>query len=271
MNEKIIQTEDLSVRYNHIHALNSVNFGIYKNSITALIGASGSGKSTFLRALNRMHDTLPVAKVEGKILFNDKNIMSDDTDVIALRRQVGMVFQNPTPFPKSIYDNIAYGMEIQGLKNKHKKFFGTKKINPSAIEISDDPIDRAVVLSLKEAALWDEVKDRLHHTAFGLSGGQQQRLCIARAIAIRPQVLLLDEPCSDLDPISTKKIEDLLLKLKENYTIVIVTHNLRQAKRVADHVGFFHLGDLVEFGTTAEVFDSPTEELTRNYVRGDFG
>ncbi len=269
--ENIIQTIDLSVWYHHLHALKSIDFGIHKNSVTALIGASGSGKSTFLRALNRMHDTVPTARIDGQILFNGSNVMDSDTDVIDLRRRVGMVFQNPTPFPKSIYDNIAYGLEIQGLKNRHKKIFGNKKINPAKIEASDDPIDKVVVSSLKEAALWDEVKDRLHHSAFRLSGGQQQRLCIARAIAIRPQVLLLDEPCSDLDPISTKKIEDLLLKLKENYTIVIVTHNLRQAKRVADYVGFFHLGDLIEFGTTAQVFDTPTQELTRNYVRGDFG
>jgi phosphate transport system ATP-binding protein len=270
-----IKATGLNVWYKKIHALKDVSAEIYKNKVTALIGASGSGKTTFLRALNRMHDTIPAARVEGSISFNGQGVLDKHIDVIELRRKVGMVFQNPTPFPKSIYDNIAYGLEIQGWKNKRKRsalsFFGNKKIKSEEIEKSNDPIDLSVVKSLKEAALWDEVKDRLHHTAFGLSGGQQQRLCIARAIAIRPQVLLLDEPCSELDPISTRKIEDLLLKLRENYTIVIVTHNMHQARRVADYVGFFHLSELVEFGTAKDIFESPKKELTKDYIRGDFG
>lgn len=274
MEQTAIYTKNLNVWYKKIHALKNTSAEIYKNKITALIGASGSGKSTFLRALNRMHDTLPVAKVEGEVIFKGHNVLDGGFDVIELRRMVGMVFQNPTPFPKSIYANIAYGLEIQGVRSNRKgvrNFFGDQKIDPGEIEASLDRVDAAVVNSLKEAALWDEVKDRLHHTAFSLSGGQQQRLCIARAVAIMPEVLLLDEPCSELDPISTRKIEDLLLALKRNYTIVIVTHNMHQARRIADYVGFFHLGELVEFGTAKDIFEAPKYELTKDYIGGNFG
>jgi len=222
-----------------------------------------------------MLDVVPNTKISGEILFKEENILHESTDVIALRRKIGMLFQNPTPFPKSIFDNIAYGLEVQGIvKKKSSGFFGlfrNTKIIAQELEKSQHPIDIAVVQSLKEAALWDEVKDRLNQSAFRLSGGQQQRLCIARAIAVRPKVLLLDEPCSELDPISTRKIEELLLQLKKNYTIVIVTHNMHQAKRISDFVGFFHLGELVEFGETKDIFENPCQKITRDYVMGNFG
>lgn len=270
----IITTKDLGVWYGQFQAVKEVSLEIPEHSITALIGASGSGKSSFLRCLNRMIDVIEGARAEGQALYRGNNILNEDTDVIALRRSIGMVFQNPTPFPKSIYDNIAYGLEIQGQKKRARRagrWWAAATIDPDQLEESLDPIDRRVVQSLKEAALWDEVKDRLHKSAFGLSGGQQQRLCIARAIAVRPDILLLDEPCSELDPISTRKIEDLLLNLKERYTIVIVTHNMHQARRVSDHVGFFHLGELVEFGPMAQIFSAPVQQLTRDYVAGAFG
>lgn len=270
----VIVTKDLNVWYGKFQAVKGVNFEILEHSITALIGASGSGKSSFLRCLNRMIDVIEGARVEGQALYRGNNILEANTDVIALRRSIGMVFQNPTPFPKSIYDNIAYGLEIQGHKKRNRSsgLFRTIVIDPAALEESLDPIDRRVVQSLKEAALWDEVKDRLHKSAFGLSGGQQQRLCIARAIAVRPDILLLDEPCSELDPISTRKIEDLLLELKQRYTIVIVTHNMHQARRVSDHVGFFHMGELIEFGPVGQIFGPTAKEtLTKEYVAGAFG
>ena len=275
MNQEIVKIRSLNAWYNGLQALKDINVEIPRNQITALIGASGSGKSTFLRALNRMLDVVPNTKISGEILFNGKNILHESTDVIVLRRKIGMLFQNPTPFPKSIFDNIAYGLEVQDIvKKKSNKLWGlfrNTKIIARELEKSQYPIDIAVVQSLKEAALWDEVKDRLNQSAFRLSGGQQQRLCIARAIAVRPEILLLDEPCSELDPISTSKIEELLSQLKKNYTIVIVTHNMHQAKRISDFVGFFHLGELVEFGETRDIFGNPRQKITRDYVMGNFG
>jgi len=275
MNKEIIKTCSLNVWYNGFQALKNINVEIPKNQITALVGASGSGKSTFLRSLNRMLDVVPNTKISGEILFDGENIINEKVDVITLRRKVGMLFQNPTPFPKSIFDNITYGLEVQGVvKKKPNNFsdlFHKTKIIAQQLEQSHDSIDVAVVQSLKEAALWDEVKDRLDQSAFRLSGGQQQRLCIARAIAVRPKILLLDEPCSELDPISTSKIEELLLQLKKNYTIVIVTHNMHQARRTSDFVGFFHLGELVEFGKTKDIFEKPHQKITRDYVMGNFG
>ena len=274
MNKIIITTRKLNIWYNGLQALKNVDIELPENQITAFIGASGSGKSTLLRSLNRMLDIIPNAKVEGEILFRGENILSQDTDVVALRRKIGMVFQNPTPFPKSIFDNIAYGLEIQGIKKKSEglwQIFNNKKSNFIEFDKSQHPIDIAVVKSLKEAALWEEVKDRLRQSAFRLSGGQQQRLCIARTLVVKPEILLLDEPCSELDPISTKKIEELLMLLRENYTIVIVTHNLHQAKRISDHVGVFHLGELIEFGKTKDIFENPCQKITRDYVTGNFG
>ncbi|MEO6077867.1 MAG: phosphate ABC transporter ATP-binding protein, partial [Candidatus Andersenbacteria bacterium] len=218
MNDIIITAQDVHVSYNGLQAVKDISMEIPRNKITALIGASGSGKSTFLRSLNRMLDTIPNAKIQGNILFNGYNILEKDTDVIELRTRVGMVFQTPVPFPKSIYENIAYGLKIQGVTEKRN-------------------LDTAVTQSLRDAALWDEVKDRLHESALKLSGGQKQRLCIARMLAIKPDVLLLDEPCSALDPISTRKIEDLLLDLKKKYTVIIVTHNMHQARRISDYTG----------------------------------
>ena len=249
--DTIIQAKDVHVSYNGLQAVKNISMDIRRNSITALIGASGSGKSTFLRALNRMLDTVPLAKIQGEIRFNGHNILEKDIDVIELRTRIGMVFQTPVPFPKSTYENVAYGLKIQGM-------------NPKSIR-------KTVEESLQDAALWDEVKDRLHVSAMRLSGGQKQRLCIARMIAVRPDVLLLDEPCSALDPISTRKIEDLLLELKKKYTIVIVTHNMHQARRISDYTGFFHLGNLVEFDSTKTMFSNAKEQLTRDYVKGDFG
>jgi len=270
----IIQAKDVHVAYNGLQAVKDISMDIRCHKITALIGASGSGKSTFLRSLNRMLDVIPNAKTQGEIMFNGHNILEKDTDVIELRTRVGMVFQNPVPFPKSTYENIAYGLKIQGVKpgdSAGGNPFSSKKIDWKKLEKSRRTLDKAVVQSLKDAALWDEVKERLHASALRLSGGQKQRLCIARMIAIKPDVLLLDEPCSALDPISTHKIEDLLLTLKKHYTIVIVTHNMHQARRIADYTGFFHIGRLVEFGKTEKIFGDAKEELTRNYVRGDFG
>jgi len=221
-----------------------------------------------------MLDHVPAVRVSGEILLNGWNVLDGETDVVLLRRRVGMVFQNPTPFPKSIYDNVAYGLQIQGTPNvsrARRLGFSRPRLDAASIERSDDPIDHAVIRSLKEASLWEEVKDRLHQSAYRLSGGQQQRLCIARAIAVRPEILLLDEPCSDLDPISTKHIEELLIDLKRNYTIVIVTHNMHQARRVADVVGFFHAGELVEFAPVGTVFGAAGKQLTREYVEGAFG
>jgi len=274
MTPPIIRAECISIWYDKLQALKSVSLDIPKNQITAFIGASGSGKSSFLRSMNRMLDVLPNVTTAGSMLFKGNNVFSGETDVIRLRRAIGLVFQNPTPFPKSIFDNVAFGLEIQGIRKRRKsgwwKFWG-KYPTGKDFENSHDAVDKTVVKSLKDASLWEEVKDRLHISAFQLSGGQQQRLCIARAIAVKPEILLLDEPCSALDPISTRKIEELLLELKKHYTIVIVTHNLHQARRISDHVGFFHLGELIELGPTKKIFESPDKQLTREYIRGEFG
>lgn len=268
----IISAKKVNVWYNGLHAIKDTDITFEEKTITALVGASGSGKSTFLRCINRMIDTVPIARVQGEILYKGNNILLPETDIIALRRNIGMVFQNPTPFPKSVYDNVAYGLEVQGAKNSRQaSWLGQKEINGEKVEKSNDPVDQGVHRSLQEAALWEEVKDRLHISAFRLSGGQQQRLCIARSIAVRPDVLLLDEPCSELDPISMRKIETLLLELKKNYTIIIVTHNMHQARRISNRVCFFHLGDLIECGDTADIFSSPKEALTKQYIAGAFG
>ncbi len=273
MDSPIINTTSLDIWYGNVHAVKNVNLQIPRNKVTALIGASGSGKTTYLRCLNRMLDGIPNLRMSGTAKFGDTDILSPSTDVVLLRRDIGMVFQNPTPFPKSVYDNIAYGLEIQGMKrSRWGAMFGKRKrLRGEDVERSDDPLDQAVVRSLKEATLWDEVKDRLGHSAYRLSGGQQQRLCIARSIAVKPQVLLLDEPCSALDPISIRHIEELLIVLKQNYTIVIVTHNMHQARRVADRVCFFHAGELVEVGSTDAIFSEPSKPLTKEYVMGAFG
>ncbi|MGH7204528.1 MAG: phosphate ABC transporter ATP-binding protein [Candidatus Levyibacteriota bacterium] len=275
MKNALLTAKDLNIWYGNHHAIKEVNLEIPASRITALIGASGSGKSTFLRAINRMLDVIPMTRFTGNIFYDTEDITEKNTDVIALRRKIGMVFQQPTPFPKSIYDNIAYGLEIQGAKKRKSNhvlhLFSTPKIKPEVLEKSTRKLDQAVVQSLKDAALWEEVKERLHLSALGLSGGQQQRLCIARMIATKPDILLLDEPCSALDPISTQKIEKLLLALKKDYTIIIVTHNMQQARRISDHVGFFHLGELIEFGETEQIFQRPKKVLTREYVRGEFG
>lgn len=245
-------TENLNFYYGTTLALKKVSMPIRENHITALIGPSGCGKSTFLRTLNRMSAIIPGARVEGKVLLDGINIYKENVDLSMLRRKVGMVFQKPNPFPKSIYDNVAYGLRISGMKNKSK-------------------ISEIVERSLNGSGLWDEVKDRLNTSAMELSGGQQQRLCIARALAIEPEVILMDEPCSALDPAGTFKIEELMVELKERYTIVIVTHNMQQAGRVSDFTGFLYLGELIEFGDTNQIFTKPTEKLTENYISGRFG
>lgn len=241
----------VNLYYGSFQALKNINLRIERNKITALIGPSGCGKSTFLRTLNRMNDLIPGCRVEGEILLDGVDAYNA-VDPIVLRRHVGMVFQQPNPFPKSIYDNIAYGPRLKGI---------TKKAE----------LDEIVEKSLKEAAIWDEVKDRLRKSALGLSGGQQQRLCIARALAVQPEVLLMDEATSALDPISTAHIEDLAMKLKESYTVIMVTHNMQQAKRIADKTAFFYLGEMVEYGETAQIFENPQQERTMRYVSGNFG
>lgn len=243
--------EDLDLYYGNFKALKDINMQIRKNEITALIGPSGCGKSTFLKTLNRMNDLVEGCKVEGTIKLDGKNIYNE-LDPITLRRRVGMVFQQPNPFPKSIYDNVAYGPRIHGINKKSK-------------------LDEIVERSLRQAAIWDELKDRLNKSALGLSGGQQQRLCIARTLAVQPDVILMDEPTSALDPISTGKIEDLALELKKDYTIVIVTHNMQQASRISDKTAFFLLGDLIEFGATKELFANPKNPKTEEYITGRFG
>lgn len=251
MKETIISVKDLDLYYSEMQALKKINMDIYKNKITALIGPSGCGKSTFLKTLNRMNDLVPGVKVEGKVLIDDVDIYSD-IDVNDLRRKVGMVFQKPNPFPMSIYDNIAYGPRLYGV---------TKKAE----------LDQIVEESLRSAALWDEVKDRLKKSAMGLSGGQQQRLCIARALAVEPEILLMDEPTSALDPIATMKIEELALELKKKYTIVIVTHSMQQAGRISDQTAFFLMGDLVEYDKTTKLFSAPANKKTEDYITGRFG
>ena len=252
VNEKIISVKNLDLYYGDHKALNSINMDIERNSITAFIGPSGCGKSTFLRTLNRMNDLIPNVKIEGEVIYNDKNIYDKNVDIYNLRKEVGMVFQKPNPFPMSIYDNVAYGPRTHGIHNKEK-------------------LDQIVVESLKKAAIYDEVKDNLKKSALSLSGGQQQRLCIARALAVKPKVLLMDEPTSALDPISTGKIEDLALELKKDYTIVIVTHNMQQALRISDKTAFFLLGDLIEYDDTQKIFSMPKNKKTEDYITGRFG
>jgi phosphate transport system ATP-binding protein len=245
--------KDVNVFYGKKQSLFGINLEIEKNAVTALIGPSGCGKSTFLRCLNRMNDTIPGCRIEGSIELDGEDIYKKDVDVVVLRSKIGMVFQKPNPFPKSIYDNVSYGPKIHGLtKNKAE-------------------MDIVVEKSLKRAGLWDEVKDRLQEPGTGLSGGQQQRLCIARAIAIKPEVILMDEPCSALDPIATAIIEDLIKELKEKFTIVMVTHSMQQAKRVSDYTAFFHMGNLIEFGTTKQIFKEPVNHKTHDYIKGKFG
>lgn len=247
-----ISTRQLNLHYAENHALKNINFDIYSNSITAFIGPSGCGKSTYLKTLNRMNDLVPNVVIEGTVTLDGEDIYSPQTDTTLLRKKVGMVFQQPTPFPMSIYDNVAYGMRIHGTKSKSE-------------------IDARVEESLKGAALWEEVKDRLKTSALGLSGGQQQRLCIARALAVEPEVLLMDEPTSALDPISTLKIEDLMAELKEKYTVAIVTHNMQQAARISDYTAFFLVGEMVEFAPTAKLFSTPEDKRTEDYITGRFG
>lgn len=251
-NEKIITVKNLDLYYGDHKALNGISMDIEKNSITAFIGPSGCGKSTFLRTLNRMNDLIPNVKIEGEVIYDDKNIYDKNEDIYNLRKEVGMVFQKPNPFPMSIYDNVAYGPRTHGIHNKEK-------------------LDQIVVESLKKAAIYDEVKDNLKKSALSLSGGQQQRLCIARALAVKPKVLLMDEPTSALDPISTGKIEELALELKKDYTIVIVTHNMQQALRISDKTAFFLLGDLIEYDDTQKIFSMPKNKKTEDYITGRFG
>ena len=247
-----ISVKDLNLFYGDFHALKNISLDIEDKKVTALIGPSGCGKSTFLRTLNRMNDLIDGVKIEGKIALEEEDIYESDIDAVALRRRIGMVFQKPNPFPKSIYENVAYGPKRHGIKNKKQ-------------------LDEIVETSLREAALWDEVKDRLNKSALGLSGGQQQRLCIARALAMRPEVLLMDEPTSALDPIATAKIEDLIFELKKNYTIVIVTHSMQQAARISDETAFFLMGDLIESGKTQKIFTTPRDKRTEDYITGRFG
>ena len=248
----IFTVHDLNLWYGPTQALHHVSMDIPEKSITALIGPSGCGKSTFLKTLDRMNDLVPGVRIEGAVEYDGKNIFAPDVDVNELRRQVGMVFQKPNPFPMSIYDNVAYGPRTHGVRNRAK-------------------LDEIVEQSLRLAAIWDEVKDRLKKNALGLSGGQQQRMCIARALAVEPRVLLMDEPTSALDPISTSKIEDLAMELKKRYTIVIVTHNMQQALRISDRTAFFLLGELIEYDDTERMFSTPTQKKTEDYITGRFG
>ena len=248
----IITVEDLNLWYGSTQALHHVSMEIPEKSITALIGPSGCGKSTFLKTLDRMNDLVPGVRIEGTVRYDGRDIFAPDVDVNELRRQVGMVFQKPNPFPMSIYDNVAYGPRTHGVRNRAK-------------------LDEIVEQSLRSAAIWDEVKDRLKKNALGLSGGQQQRLCIARALAVEPQVLLMDEPTSALDPISTSKIEELAIELKKRYTIVIVTHNMQQALRISDRTAFLLLGELIEYDDTERIFSTPSQKKTEDYITGRFG
>jgi phosphate transport system ATP-binding protein len=249
--EQAFKIEKLNVFYGKKQALKDININIPEKSVTAVIGPSGCGKSTFIRCLNRMNDLLPTFRLEGTLCYKEQDLYKD-LDVIDVRRQIGMVFQKPNPFPKSIYENVAYGLRIHGIKNR-------------------EMIDGIVEASLKKAAIWDEVKERLSQSALSLSGGQQQRLCIARALAVEPEVLLLDEPTSAIDPIATGRIEELLRELKPNYTIVIVTHNMQQAARISDQTGFFLMGELLEFDATSKIFTNPRDQRTEDYITGRFG
>jgi phosphate transport system ATP-binding protein len=250
--DPIIEVDNLDFYYGKSKALHGINIGFPRRKVTAMIGPSGCGKSTLLRCFNRMNDLIDISEVQGKILLNGADVNAPSTDVIELRRRVGMVFQKSNPFPKSIYENVIYGLRIAGIKNK---------------AVLDETVER----SLKGAALWDEVKERLHTSALGLSGGQMQRLCIARAIAVNPEVILMDEPCSALDPKSTARVEELIGELCEDYTIIIVTHNMQQAARVSTHTAFLYEGNLVEFGMTKEIFMKPRKKQTEDYITGRFG
>ncbi|QGU95267.1 phosphate ABC transporter ATP-binding protein [Clostridium bovifaecis] len=250
--DNIIEVNKLNLFYGTKQALENINLNIQKNAVTALIGPSGCGKSTFLRCLNRMNDLIEGVKMEGEIVYEGNNVLDPNYDVIELRKKVGMVFQSPNPFPMSIYDNVAYGPRIHGIKNKSR-------------------LDEIVEKSLKGAAIWDEVKDRLKKSGLGLSGGQQQRLCIARTLAVEPEVILMDEPTSALDPISTLKIEEMMDTLKQKYTVVIVTHNMQQAGRISDNTAFFYNGIIVEDGKTEDIFYKPKDKRTEDYITGRFG
>ena len=247
-----LEVHDLNAWYGSTQALRNMSLSMMERRITAVIGPSGCGKSTFIRCLNRINDLMPGFRVAGRVLFKGQDLYAPGVDPIEIRLRIGMVFQKPNPFPKPIYDNVAFGPRLCGIKERAR-------------------LDALVEESLKKAALWDEVKDKLHHSALALSGGQQQRLCIARALAVEPEVLLLDEPCSALDPIATGRIEELLLDLKKNYTMVIVTHNMQQAARVSDTTAFFMLGQLVEFGPTSQIFTNPRDKVTEDYITGRFG
>jgi phosphate transport system ATP-binding protein len=250
--ENILKVNNLEIYYGEKRAVNGISMDIEKNSVTALIGPSGCGKSTFLRSINRMNDLIPGARAEGEILYEDLNILSKQINVVALRKEIGMVFQKPNPFPKSIYENITHALKFSGMKKKSL-------------------LDELVQESLEKAALWDEVKDRLHKSALSLSGGQQQRLCIARTIAMKPAVMLLDEPSSALDPISNAKVEELIVELKKDYSIIIVTHNMQQASRISDKTAFFLNGDLIEYNLTEKIFTNPSVKKTEEYISGRFG
>ena len=252
VNDVKMKADKLNLHYGSHHALKDVSMNIYKNRITAMIGPSGCGKSTFLKTLNRMNDLIESVKIDGTVTLDEEDIYGKGVDVTVLRKRVGMVFQQPNPFPMSVYDNIAYGPRIHGIRSKRQ-------------------LDEIVETSLKQAAIWDEVKDRLKLSALGMSGGQQQRLCIARALAVEPEVLLMDEPTSALDPISTSKIEELAVELKKNYTIVMVTHNMQQAARISDKTAFFLLGEVIEYGETEQIFSMPKNKKTEEYITGRFG
>ena len=248
----VIATKNLNLWYNEKHALQDITMEIEKKKTTALIGPSGCGKSTLLRCFNRMNDLIGHVRITGELLLDREDMLCNGMDVVGLRKRVGMVFQRPNPFPKSVYDNVAYGPRVHGINDRKE-------------------LDTIVEKSLRHAALWDEVRDRLNDSALGLSGGQQQRLCIARTLAVGPEVILMDEPCSALDPIATAKIENLIEMLKEEYTVIIVTHNMQQAARVSDYTGFMYLGKLIEFDKTTNIFEHPKEDLTENYITGRFG
>lgn len=251
-NTSLLTISGLNLWYGETHALKNISMEIRDKKVTALIGPSGCGKSTLIRCFNRMNDLVNGCRIDGTIRFHDSEIYGNGSDAAELRRKIGMVFQKPNPFPKSIYENIAYGPRIHGVNDRKE-------------------LDEIVENSLKKAALWEEVKNRLHQSAMGLSGGQQQRLCIARTIAVEPEVILMDEPCSALDPIATAKIESLIEELKKQYCVIIVTHNMQQAARVSDYTGFMYMGDLAEFGETVQIFENPKNELTENYITGRFG
>lgn len=252
MEEVKIKADNFNFFYGNVNALKGISVDLIRNKVTGIIGPSGCGKSTFLRSLNRMNDVIPGARMEGVIFFEGNNICGKNIDVVDLRRRIGMVFQKSNPFPKSVFDNVAYGLRVNGIKDKNY-------------------ISMKVEKSLKDAALWKEVKDRLHKGAFELSGGQQQRLCIARALAIEPEVLLMDEPASALDPTATLKVEELIQELKKMYTIVIVTHNMQQAARISDYTAFFMLGELIEYDITSKIFTNPSRKITEDYITGRFG